>query len=148
MNQLQILFTDREYAEPQRILQGLTLEQVGKRLSQQGHSIYEELYHLVDWQEFMLWRMQHPDQEKSYDGNGYPPVQVPESQAEWDHLVRQCLEGIKEAIKIAGQTQYWDISLHGAGDTVRERLSKLAVHNAYHFGKIVMLRQHLGVWQA
>lgn len=146
VNHLQILFTDSEYAEPKRILQGLKLEDVSKRLNDQGHSIYEELYHLVDWQDFMLWRIKNPDEEKSYSGNGYPPTQAPASKAEWTGLVKQSLKGIKEAIKLAGQTKQWDVVLRGAEDTVRERLSKLAVHNAYHFGKIVMLRQHLGVW--
>ena len=54
---------------------------------------------------------------------------------------------LEEAITIAGQAEYWDNPL-ASGDTVRERLSKLAVHNAYHFGKIVMLRQHLGIWNS
>jgi hypothetical protein len=147
MNQLQILFTDSEYAEPKRILQGLKLEQVSKRLSAQGHSIYEELYHLVDWQGFTLWRIKHPDQEISYIGDGYPLTQVPTSKTEWNDLVKKCLKGIKEAIRVAGETKRWDMLLLGSQDTVRECLSRLAVHNAYHFGKIVMLRQQMGIWE-
>jgi uncharacterized damage-inducible protein DinB len=30
--------------------------------------------------------------------------------------------------------------------TVREQLENLAAHNAYHFGRIVLLRQLLGAW--
>ena len=147
MNQLQILFADGEYAEPKRILQGLGLEHVGKRLNNQGHSIYEELYHLVDWQEFVLWRIKNLDEEKLYTGTGFPPTQAPASKTEWNNLVKQCLKAINEVIKVADQTKHWDNPL-ASGDTVRERLSKLAVHNAYHFGKIVMLRQHLGIWNS
>jgi hypothetical protein len=146
MNQLQILFTDGEYAEPKRILQGLEPQHVGLRLNHQGHSIYEELYHLVDWQEFVLWRIKNPDKEKSYNATGFPPTQALANETEWQDLVGQCLRGIKEAITLAGQTERWDDPLI-SGDTVRERISKLAVHNAYHFGKIVMLRQHLGIWK-
>jgi hypothetical protein len=30
--------------------------------------------------------------------------------------------------------------------TVREQLESLAAHNAYHFGRIVLLRQINGAW--
>jgi hypothetical protein len=30
--------------------------------------------------------------------------------------------------------------------TVREQLENAAAHNAYHMGRIVLLRQSLGVW--
>jgi DinB superfamily len=128
-------------------LQGLSLEDVGKRLADQGHSIYEELYHLVYWQESMLWRIKHPNENRAgNEAEQFPLSQAPESEAEWRALGKKCLSGIKEAIVIAGQTERWDDPLI-SGDTVRERISKLAVHNAYHFGKIVMLRQHLGLWK-
>jgi hypothetical protein len=145
MNQLQILFTDGEYAEPKRILHGLKLEHVGKRLNNQGHSIYEELYHLVYWQEIMVWLVKNPDGERLDNGTEFPPTQAPVNEAEWQDLMKKCLGGIEEAIAFAGQNEHWDNPL-GSGDTVRERLSKLAVHNAYHFGKIVALRQQLGIW--
>jgi uncharacterized damage-inducible protein DinB len=147
MNQLQILFTDAEFAEPKRVLQGLTLGDVGKRLSDQGHSIYEELYHLVYWQDIMLWRIKNPDGKRAGDETQqFPPNQAPANEADWQDLVTTCLRGVEEAITLAGQTEDWDKPLM-SGDTIRERLSKLAVHNAYHFGKIVMLRQHLGIWK-
>jgi hypothetical protein len=148
MNQLQVLFTDAEYAEPKRILQGLTLEHVGTRLNPQGHSIYEELYHLVYWQDIMLWRVKNPDGKRAgNETEQYPLNQAPATEAELQVLIKTCLSGIEEAIELAGQTQDWDNPL-ASGDTVRERLSKLAVHNAYHFGKMVMLRQHLGIWNS
>jgi len=30
--------------------------------------------------------------------------------------------------------------------TIREQLESLAAHNAYHFGRIVLLRQLAGAW--
>ena len=30
--------------------------------------------------------------------------------------------------------------------TVREQLESLAAHNAYHLGRVVLLRQLLGIW--
>ncbi len=94
----------------------------------------------------MLRRVKNPDGKRvGNEAEQFPLTHAPASKTEWNNLVKQCLKGIKEAIKIAGQTEFWDNPL-ASGDTVRERLSKLAVHNAYHFGKIVMLRQQLGIW--
>ena len=30
--------------------------------------------------------------------------------------------------------------------TVREQMENMAVHNGYHFGRIVLMRQVFGVW--
>lgn len=30
--------------------------------------------------------------------------------------------------------------------TAREQMESLAAHNAYHFGRVLLLRQMLGVW--
>ena len=43
------LFVDGEYAQRQRILSGLTLEQVTRQPSERSHSIYEELWHAARW---------------------------------------------------------------------------------------------------
>jgi hypothetical protein len=32
------------------------------------------------------------------------------------------------------------------GVTMADELASVAVHNAYHFGKIVALRQRIGAW--
>ncbi len=50
------LFLNGEFAPRSYILAGLTLQQVGTRPGGASHSIYEELWHTVDWQRIVLER--------------------------------------------------------------------------------------------
>jgi len=98
MHILEHLFLVGEFPERAHLLSGLTLEQVTLRPDGASHSIYEELWHLVGYQQSII-------------APGAPvaamyPIEPP------DH----------------------------------EELGSVAVHNAYHFGKIVALRQRIGAW--
>ena len=50
------LFVDGEYARREKILSGLTLEQVKRPPSENAHSIYEELWHATRWQTIVVTR--------------------------------------------------------------------------------------------
>ncbi|MCA9839609.1 MAG: DinB family protein [Trueperaceae bacterium] len=143
MDKWQHLFTHGEYAPPETILSGLTLEQVTQVPSNETHSIYDELWHLVRWQRIIVFR-----DETLYEawcsGEAYPPI-PPSSNQEWQALVDTFFEGLEEALawtrspeKLGHETD--------PGITMADNLTSLAVHNAYHFGKIVTLRQVMGVW--
>lgn len=130
-----------EYAPAERILAGLELEHVGARPGEGLHSIYDELFHTAHWQRVMLGRAQgaartHPDAE-------WPSA--PLNKAAWSALVSMFLADAEAAAALAERTEGHGDTL-ADGRTVREELECLAVHNAYHMGKIVLLRQLLGVW--
>jgi hypothetical protein len=55
MNKWQHIFMG-EYAAREKILAGLTLGQVTHVPSKESHSIYEELWHIVQWQHIMVFR--------------------------------------------------------------------------------------------
>ena len=141
------LFLDGEFAPRAYILAGLTLEQVGLRPGEATHSIYQELWHTVDWQKIVLERDElatlHWEENVSF-----PPKPVPENEAAWQELVDSFLALSERAAQLA-QDEAWLQSEEGGdhpGFTWRNALEQLAVHNAYHLGKIVMLRQVLGCW--
>ncbi len=130
-----------EYAPAGRILAGLELEHVGARPGEGLHSIYDELFHAAHWQRVMLGRAQgaartHPDAE-------WPSA--PPDEAAWSALVAMFLADSGATAALAER-----IERHGEpladGRTVREELECLAAHNAYHFGRMVFLRQLLGLW--
>lgn len=138
-----LFIDDLEYAPAAHILSGLDLEHVGVRPKEGVHSIYEELFHAARWQQVMVGMAKgaatdHPDAE-------WPPTPAPPDEHAWSELVARFLAGSEEAVALGSRTErHGEITRDGR--TVRERLELLAVHNAYHMGKIVLLRQLLGVW--
>ena len=139
------LFLEGEFPKRDRILAGLGIEDVSVRPDGATHSIYEELWHATEWQEVVLSKG-----EASFDasmaGSSYPGRVGPESLAEWDALVRRFLEGSRRAANAAEDAGVRAQEL-APGFTYGDSLAGLAVHNAYHLGKIVALRQRLGRWR-
>jgi uncharacterized damage-inducible protein DinB len=138
------LFKDGEFARRERIVSGLTLEQVTRRPSAQSHTIYEELWHTNRWQSIMVNR-DEALYEEWQKGHVYPEA-PPASQAEWEALVAEFLAGIEKAL-------WWTESRErlrqeiDPGVTMADVLVSLATHTAHHLGKIVALRQFMDAWE-
>jgi hypothetical protein len=138
------LFKDGEFARRERIVSGLTLEQVTRRPSAQSHTIYEELWHANRWQAIVVYRDEalYGEWQK---GRVYPDA-PPASQSEWDALAAEFLAGIEKAL-------WWGESRErlkqetDPGITMADVLVSLAVHTAHHLGKIVALRQFMDAWE-
>ena len=136
MNNLEHLFLVGEFPERAHLLSGLTLEQVTLRPDGASHSIYDELWHLVGYQQSVI----EPGAPAS--GDLYP-IAVPEHEQQWHDLVRVFLVGARAAAALAPARLAVEVE---PGVTMADELSSVAVHNAYHFGKIVALRQRIGAW--
>ncbi len=143
MNQWQHLFQG-EYAKRTKILSGLTLEQVTAVLSGQSHSIFAELWHTVLWQKIVVTR-DEALYNQTWQQNDLYPKHVPEKLEEWTALVEEFLLGIEMALEWTKSPEKLNLELN-PGETMRDILPGLAVHNAYHMGKIVALRQAMGLW--
>lgn len=139
-----LFIDDLEYAPAAHILKGLMLEHVGQRPSNSTHSIYEELFHVAVWQRLMLTSAKGGALDDPKDAD-WPPTSAPDDEAAWTALVGDFLAGNEEAVAVGNETERHGETLP-EGRTVRERLELLAVHNAYHLGKIVTLRQVLSLW--
>lgn len=143
----QHLFMTGEFAPREHILTGLTLEQVGARPAGAPHSIYEELWHVTTWQQLTLDR-DKVALERWEQGEQFPTRSAPEDEAVWQALLDSFLTSSERAVGLA-QDEAWletDETDDLPGFTWRNALEVLSVHNAYHMGKIVLLRQLLGVW--
>lgn len=139
MSQLEHLFLVGEFAERSRLLSGLTLEQVTHRPDGASHSIYDELWHLVGYQQSILEPGSVPT-----DGDLYPTA-APSHEDQWHDLVRLFLTGARAAAALEHAPERLAVELE-PGVTLADELHCVAVHNAYHFGKIVALRQRIGAW--
>lgn len=134
-----------EFPKRDRILAGLGIEDVSVRPDGATHSIYEELWHVTEWQEVVL-SQNEARFEASMAGTSYPGHLGPESLPEWEALVRRFLEGSRRAARAAEDAEVRAQEL-APGFTYGDSLAGLAVHNAYHLGKIVALRQRMGSWK-
>ena len=137
MHILEHLFLVGEFPERARLLAGLTLEQVTLRPDGASHSIYEELWHAAAYQQSIIEPGNPP-------GDRYPNA-APEHEHQWHDLVRVFLDGARAAAAMGQEPERLARELE-PGLTMADELSSVAVHNAYHLGKIVALRQRIGAW--
>ena len=137
MNIREHLFLTGEFRARADLLSGLTLEQVRMRPAGASHSIYEELWHAAGYQRSIVER-------EPSTGEFYPSV-APQHAQEWDDLVRQFLDGARAAVAWAESPERLALEVE-PGLTMADELNSVAVHNAYHLGKIMALRQMIGAW--
>jgi uncharacterized damage-inducible protein DinB len=143
MNQWKHVFYG-EYAKREKILSQLTLEQVTAVPSGQSHSIFAELWHTVRWQKIVVTRDEALYDQSSQQDDLYPE-HVPEKLEEWTVLVEEFLSGIEQALEWTKSPEKLNLEVN-PNETMSDALHSLAVHNAYHMGKIVALRQMMGIW--
>ncbi len=131
------------------LLRALTLEQVSAVPEGAPHSIYQELWHLTK-----VLRMSLDDgrvvlNEWPWEEH-FPAQPQPKDHDEWKALVAQYLEAANEAVARSAEPGFLESPDPGFFDEYglrwRDALEFLAVHSAYHFGRIVLLRQLLDTW--
>jgi uncharacterized damage-inducible protein DinB len=169
MNELaQARIAESYAASPAHILEGVTDDLAHRELPNVPHTIYAELWHLAFWQQITLdWiaGTETPYPEKPSDG--FPKKTHTESshkssqesweessQESWEQLRQRFLRGAEQAAAAAQDTTRLDHPVRcpsrpGAPTrimSVRDQLLSLAAHNAYHLGRIVVLRQLLQAW--
>jgi hypothetical protein len=137
VHNLEHLFLVGEFPERAHLLSGLTLEQVTLCPQGASHSIYEELWHAAGYQSSVVER-------EPATGDLYPSA-APEHEHQWHDLVRVFLEGARAAAALGHSPERLALEVE-PGVTMADGLNSVAVHNAYHLGKIVALRQRIGAW--
>jgi hypothetical protein len=138
------LFIDGEYAPRSHLLSGLTLAEVTKQVPGASHTIYEELWHTAKWQSIVVGRNEPAAADWETGGQQYPP-EAPANELMWQEIVAEFLAGAEQAVEWGRSPEAPGIRV-SSGASLAEVLESLAVHNAYHLGKIVALRQVIGAW--
>lgn len=150
----QILVGDAYAASPSHILEGLNEAQTQWRVTGIPHSIYEELWHICFWQQISLeWIACVETPFPSTPAAGFPSATDMENEP-WRRLVERFETGAQQACAMAGDGARLNESIRCPSRpfqptrvmTVREQLENLGAHNAYHFGRIVLMRQLLDTW--
>ncbi len=150
----QVLIGDSYAAPPSHILEGLTDELAHSVPAGSPHSIYEELWHITFWQQVTLdWISGIETPFPARPADGFPTVLDAEREY-WGGLCARFFEGAEKAAAAARDETRLEVPVRCPSRpgqpvrvmTVREQLESLGAHNAYHLGRIVLLRQLLGAW--
>jgi uncharacterized damage-inducible protein DinB len=146
------LIGDSYAAAPSHILEGLTEQQAHHQIPNTPHTIYEELWHLAFWQQVTLdWIAGTETPFPAKPSDGFPSQDNAES---FQALRQRFLEGAEQAATAAQNTTRLDHPIRCPSRpsapprimSVRDQLVSLASHNAYHLGRIVLLRQLQQTW--
>jgi hypothetical protein len=153
MNELeQVLIGDSAAAPPAHILEGIESELAHRVTVGAPHTIYQELWHITFWQRVTLdWVTGVETPFPAHPSAGFPEVSQRES---WDQLCQRFFQGNRQAALVAVDEKRLEQLVRCPSRlgnpvrimSVREQLESLAAHNAYHFGRIVLLRQLSQAW--
>ena len=133
-----------EFAQREQLLAGLTFSQVTAKPSSQSHSLYDELWPATLWQNIIVNRDEAIYEQVWQAGERYPRAQ-PTDLAQWLRLVEDFHDGQRRALAWTASPERLNAEVN-PGETMADILRALAVHTAYHLGKIVALRQLLNAW--
>ena len=156
MNELERTLTgDSAAAPPHEILKGISDALAHREIGGSPRAIYAELWHITYWLEMTLDWVN--GRETPYPENptrtSFPAKADVESES-WEKLCGRFFNGIEKAAAITRDAAKMEAVVRcpsPAGApvrvmTVREQLESLTAHDAYHFGRIVLMRQILGSW--
>ena len=152
MSELAQCLTGDSYATPAaHILEALTEMQVHREIAGAPHTLYQEVWHLAFWQQITLeWIAGTETPFPAHPALAFPP-DITEA---WASLRERFLQDAEQAAAAAHDAASLDRPVRcpsRPGQPVRvmstrEQLESLAAHNAYHLGRIVLLRQLLQAW--
>jgi uncharacterized damage-inducible protein DinB len=155
MNELErVLAGDSAHTPPAILLEGLSIEAAHHAVAGAPRTIYEELWHIAFWQQITLdWVRGIETPYPVHAANGFPTAADVKLE-DWDQLRQRFFAANKKAAAAALDTSRLEVEVRCPSRpgmpmrtmTVREQLESLRAHNAYHFGRIVLLRQLQGLW--
>jgi hypothetical protein len=155
MTELELVLTgDSAHTAPAILLEGLPSEAAHRAVEGAPHTIYEELWHIAFWQQVSLdWVRGVETPFPVHAEAGFPTVEDAKRES-WDQLRQRFFATNREVAELARDGNRLDVAVRCPSRpghpvrvmTVREQLESLGAHNAYHFGRIVLLRQLQGFW--
>jgi len=128
------------------VFEGLDWQQAGEKPEKCPHSVWQLLWHMNYWQDFMLAYLKgeaprNPEQA----AETWPEDPRPTSEQDWVQEVERFSAGLLQAEQESAK----DFSEEGFGKKRRTRADLLMViinHNSYHAGQVVFVRRMIGAW--
>ena len=155
MNELErSLTSDSAFAPPAHILEGVSEELAHRVVAGAPHTIYTEVWHITFWLRMSVdWCTGIETPIPVHASGGFPTEAQTEAEP-WNSLCRRFLSELEQAATLTRDAERLQKpvrcpSLPGVPTRVmmvQEQLESLSAHNAYHLGRIVLLRQIAGAW--
>jgi uncharacterized damage-inducible protein DinB len=143
------------HADPVACVEDITSELAARHVEKFPHSIAELVFHMNYWMDYELRRVRgqkpaHPERNEE----SFPSAGTSFSTEDWKSLRTSFARLLADFIALAksseGYMQRQVDSLHERdkqiASTLEASLWQIVVHNSYHVGQVVMLRQALNAW--
>ncbi|ANU11830.1 hypothetical protein A1A1_08179 [Planococcus antarcticus DSM 14505] len=128
------------------LFNGLSWEVAGEKPEDSHHSVWELLFHMNYWQDFILAELQEVDPGSPKDpSDSWPGSPFPSSEKEYTETVTQFLKGLGQATQQASKDSL-EQGIGGRKRTPADLLMVLINHNSYHGGQVVYARRLIGAW--
>lgn len=141
-------------AAPAKIVEGISEDLAHRSFANAPHTIYAELWHLAFWQQITLdWISGIETPYPTQPADAFPSAGRSNAES-FDQLRSRFLHDAQRSAAVIGDTARIDRPVRCPSRpgspvrimTARDQLVSLAAHNAYHLGRIVLLRQLQGAW--
>jgi uncharacterized damage-inducible protein DinB len=142
------------HADALACVENIPLEAAGRRVLAFPHSIFGLVWHMAYWMDYELARVEgrspaYPEHAEA----SWPGASAPRDEAEWDKTVarfRSGLEALEALAALPAGAAAREVPLTSKttnqADRVGDVVWQTLVHNSYHLGQVVVLRQALGAW--
>lgn len=128
----------------QELLEGLTVEEAGRKVEGLPYTIWQLLDHLRFTQHDILDFSRNPDyQEPDWPDDYWPEATSPKDEAHLQQTLNNLATDLEEMIQLVQDpaNDLFKPFPHGTGQTLLREAMLVAEHNAYHLGQIVLLRK-------
>jgi len=142
------------HADAIACVEGIPLEVAGTPVPGVPYTIYGLVWHAAYWMDYEKRRIEgespaYPEHAEA----SWPESPAPKDEAEWTRAVAWFKQGIADLLALASlppeETAREIAKTHESvnqSDRVGDIAWQVMVHNSYHLGQVVLLRQALGAW--
>ena len=127
------------------LFDGLSWEKAGEKPEGSLHSVWELLFHMNYWQDFILTELHEEKTESPEDTKSWPSSPSPSNEKEYTEAVTRFLKGLGRATQQASKDSLEE-GIGGRKRTPADLLMVLINHNSYHGGQVVFARRLIGAW--
>lgn len=132
------------HAATRSLFDGLNWKAAGKRARGAPHSVFQLLWHMSYWQDWVLkWLDGGNPPMPRHASASWPAKPAPASAKAWRQAVRDFRKGLDG---LARRSRKKDLLAKRGKRTGLGMLHAIASHNSYHAGQVALVRQLLGAW--